>query len=156
MIHQFTLTSWTASHLVYWTFRSSLGSFPIPVRSVKLWKLTTRDSPLDKSKCLFLRLNVVNPTLTWSTQPTPLLPVALDCLKDRDRERPSAQELCNRLAALKDTPQYGESVQQGQRATTDGERVRIRELQVEAQERQTQEKDRTIASRERSYNCHQG
>ena len=81
----------------------------------------------------------------------PLLPVALDCLKDRDRERPSAQELCNRLAALKDTTQYGESVQQGQRATTDGERVRIRELQVEVQERQRQlqEKDRTIATKER-------
>ena len=81
----------------------------------------------------------------------PLLPVALDCLKDRDRERPSAQELCNRLAALKDTPQYGESVQQGQRAMTDGERVRIRELQAEAQERQRQlqEKDRTIATKER-------
>ena len=77
----------------------------------------------------------------------PLLPVALNCLKDRDRERPSAQELCNRLAALKDTPQYGESVQQGQRATTDGERVRIRELQAEAQS-QLQEKDRTIATNE--------
>ena len=81
----------------------------------------------------------------------PLLPVALDCLKDRDRGRPSAQELCNRLAALKEAPQYGESVQQGQRATTDGERVRIRELQVEAQERQRQlqEKDHTIATKER-------
>ena len=81
----------------------------------------------------------------------PLLPVALDCLKDRDRERPSAQELCNLLAALKDTPQYGESVQQGQRATTDGERVRIIELQAEAQERQSQlqEKDCTIATKER-------
>ena len=79
-----------------------------------------------------------------------LLPVVLDCLKDRDRERPSAQELCNRLAALKDTPQYGESVQQGQRATTDGERVRIRELQAEAHERQRQlhEKDCTIATKE--------
>ena len=81
-------------------------------------------------------------------QAHPLLPVALDCLKDRDRERPSAKELCNRLAALKDTPQYGESVHQGQRATTDGERVRIRELQAEAQE-QLQEKDRTIATKER-------
>ena len=81
----------------------------------------------------------------------PLLPVALDCLKDRDTERPSPQELCNRLAALKDTPQYGESVQQGQRATTDGERVRIRELQAEAHERQRQlrEKDHTIATNER-------
>ena len=89
-------------------------------------------------------INLVNPA-------HPLLPVALDSLKDRDRERPSAQELCNRLAALKDTPQYGESVQQGQRATTDGERVRIRELQAEAQEKQRelQEKDRTIANKER-------
>ena len=80
----------------------------------------------------------------------PLLQVALDCLKDRDRERPSAQELCNRLAAPKDTPQYCESVQQGQRATTDGEHARIRELQAEAQERQKQlqEKDRTIANNE--------
>ena len=79
----------------------------------------------------------------------PLLPVVLDCLKNRERERPSAQELCNHLAALKGTPQYG--VQQGQRATTDGERVRIRELQAEAQERQRQlqEKDRTIATKER-------
>ena len=81
----------------------------------------------------------------------PVLPVALDCLKDADKERPSAQDLCNRLAALKDTPQYGESVQQGQRATTDGGRVRIRELQAEAHERQRQlqEKDRTIANKER-------
>ena len=80
-----------------------------------------------------------------------LLPVALDCLKDRDRERPSAQEICNRLAALQDTPQYGENVQQGQRDTTDGECVQIRELQAEAQEkqRQLQEKDRTIANKER-------
>jgi len=32
----------------------------------------------------------------------PLLPVALDCLKDIERNRPSAQELCHRLAALKE------------------------------------------------------
>ena len=40
----------------------------------------------------------------------PLLPIALNCLKDRERERPSAQELCHHLAALKEAPQYGESV----------------------------------------------
>ena len=100
--------------------------------------------PIPEAECRRSHIELVNPA-------HPLLPVALDCLKDRDRERPSAQELCNRLTALKDTPQYGESVQQGQRATTDGERVRIRELQAEAQEtqRQLQEKDRTIATRER-------
>ena len=39
----------------------------------------------------------------------PLLPIALDCLKDQESERPSASELCQRLAALKDTPEYTQS-----------------------------------------------
>ena len=40
-----------------------------------------------------------------------LLPVALDCLKDRDVERLSAQQLCERVAALKmSRMQYSESV----------------------------------------------
>ena len=44
----------------------------------------------------------------------PLLPVALDCLKDRDRERPSCHELCGRMSTLKASPSYTESVQQSQ------------------------------------------
>ena len=39
----------------------------------------------------------------------PLLPIAVDCLKNREGERPSTGELCQRLAALKDTPEYTES-----------------------------------------------
>jgi hypothetical protein len=39
-----------------------------------------------------------------------LLPIALDCLKDRDVERPSAQQLCERVAALKATDMYTESI----------------------------------------------
>ena len=44
----------------------------------------------------------------------PLLAVALDCLKDRDRERPSCHELCGRMSTLKASPKYTESVQQSQ------------------------------------------
>ena len=40
-----------------------------------------------------------------------LLQVALNCLKDKDDERPSAQQLCERVAALKEGPQYSESVE---------------------------------------------
>ena len=36
----------------------------------------------------------------------PLLPIAVNCLKDRDVERPSAQQLCERVAALKETSKY--------------------------------------------------
>ena len=65
----------------------------------------------------------------------PLLPVALDCLKDREKERPSAQELCHCLAALKEDPQYGDSVQQAQRAADDRGSLRVSELQEEVDER---------------------
>ena len=44
----------------------------------------------------------------------PLLLVALDCLKDRDRERPSCHELCGSMFTLKASPKYTESVQQSQ------------------------------------------
>ena len=44
----------------------------------------------------------------------PLLPVALDCLKDSDRERPCCHELCSRMSTLKASPKYTESVQQSQ------------------------------------------
>ena len=39
----------------------------------------------------------------------PLLAVTLDCLKDSYVEHPSAQHLCKRVAALKETPEYNES-----------------------------------------------
>ena len=39
----------------------------------------------------------------------PLLPVTLDCLKDNEKERPSAQQLCERVAVLKQLPKYSDS-----------------------------------------------
>ena len=64
----------------------------------------------------------------------PLLPIALNCLKDMDRERPSAQEFCRRLAALKEAPQYGDSVQQAQNSTSQDKERQISELQREKAE----------------------
>ena len=42
----------------------------------------------------------------------PLLPIALNCIADNDEERPSADELCERLAALKKDGKYTHSVKQ--------------------------------------------
>ena len=44
----------------------------------------------------------------------PLKAVAIACLKDREKERPSAQQLSNMLSQLKRAPQYTESLQQAQ------------------------------------------
>ena len=69
-----------------------------------------------------------------------LLPIALHCLKDSDDERPSAQELCHRVAALKETPQFTESVRRAQERpepdnTTEREEE-IRELQQQVQDKE--------------------
>ena len=80
----------------------------------------------------------------------PLLPVALDCLKNRDRERPSCHELCGRMSTLKASPKYTESVQQSQvntRPTQSANREsREREIQQSQQiqdlQQQLQEKAR--------------
>ena len=69
----------------------------------------------------------------------PLLPIALHCLKDSDVERPSAQELCHKVAALKETPQFTESVRRAKKrpepGTTTEREEEIRELQQQAQDK---------------------
>ena len=45
----------------------------------------------------------------------PLLPIALDCLNYLEWKRPSSEDLCQRLAALKESTYYRESVQQAER-----------------------------------------
>ena len=68
----------------------------------------------------------------------PLLPVALDCLKDRDRERPSCHEFCGRMSTLKASPKYTESVQQSQVNTKPTQSVN-REIRETQQSQQIQD-----------------
>ena len=76
----------------------------------------------------------------------PLRPIALHCLKDRDTERPSADELCGRLASLKREPRYAHSVEQNT--------VHIQRLQEEI-ERKDGELERERAEHQRvQEECH--
>ena len=72
----------------------------------------------------------------------PLLPIALDCLKDKDTERPSAQQLYERVASLKERPEYSDSV-----AATQQERQQLRRQLQHIQQlhrEQTQQNEREI------------
>ena len=99
----------------------------------------------------------------------PLKQVALDCLKDRDVERPSARQLCARVAALKEYPQYRVSVrvvearttaEQGRSDERDGELRSLRQQHSEHVQDLQQiiqsltsrlaEKDQTIARKEQT------
>ena len=62
----------------------------------------------------------------------PLLQIALDCLKDNDNERPSAQQLQEQIAALKESPEYGESARPIEEILSEKEQ-QIREAQERIQ-----------------------
>ena len=64
----------------------------------------------------------------------PLKAIAIACLKGKERERPSAQQLSNTLSELKRAPQYTESLQQAQTGVGGGREVdslkgQVRDLQ---------------------------
>ena len=69
----------------------------------------------------------------------PLKAVAVNCLKGKERERPSAQQLSNTLSELKGGPQYAESMQQAQSGEGNEQEVgslrrQVRDLQQRDQE----------------------
>ena len=68
----------------------------------------------------------------------PLLPIAMGCLSYSEEDRLSAQELCHRLAALKEAPQYGDSVQQAQ------ERSRPESTTINREDREWQQEKKQL------------
>ena len=69
----------------------------------------------------------------------PLKAIAVNCLKGKERERPSAQQLSNTLSELKGGSQYAESMQQAQSGEGNGQEVgslrrQVRDLQQRDQE----------------------
>ena len=86
----------------------------------------------------------------------PLKAIAIDCLKGKERERPTAQQLNSTLCGMKEAPDYRESVQQTQtRVGGEGEREQLRELvrdlqhQVSTHQEDIQQKERVVSERQR-------
>ena len=71
-----------------------------------------------------------------------LLPIAIECLKYEERERPSSEELCQRLAGLKDSNHYRDDVRQQQ------DEIQAKDIQIMSQNQQLLEKDRVIQVKE--------
>ena len=84
----------------------------------------------------------------------PMLCVAVDCLKDIDSERPSAQQICRYLSALKEAPQYGQSLE-GRGGERDGE-VHEREELIQQLRQENQERERAVREREREVREREG
>ena len=75
----------------------------------------------------------------------PLKAIAVNCLKGKERERPSAQQLSNTLSELKGGPQYAESMQQAQSGEENGQEVGSLRRQVRYLQQRDQEQRQAMA-----------
>ena len=66
----------------------------------------------------------------------PLMEVTLDCLKDKEGQRPTAEQLCSRLISLKESAAYRDSFQKLQE--TPGQTPPAREQELEQQLRESE------------------
>ena len=76
----------------------------------------------------------------------PLKLIALDCLKDEDDERPSARQACKRVAALKESADYSESVKANEERISGDEKDRELSVLREQHAQQIEDLQRTIQS----------
>ena len=67
-----------------------------------------------------------------------LLPIAMDCLIYDERERPSSEELCQRLAGLKNSHHYKDNAKQHQKE------IHVKDDQIKSQRQQLLEKERAL------------
>ena len=78
----------------------------------------------------------------------PLRPIALDCIKDRDAERPTAEQLCETLEQFKSIPLYASTVQHVRdrelQLRTQRQTIEMKEQQLQHQRVIIQDKDRLI------------
>ncbi len=116
------------------------GNFPTPTRSFR------EDSrfPTERVIVLVPEVDRRKKDIDQIEAEHPLRPEALRCLKDKDTERHSTDELCEKLAVLKGEKRYKESLQQ------EGSQPSQAELEAkERKNRQLIEKEEVIQNNEK-------
>ena len=108
--------------------------FPTPIDRFKEVRIHDPQFPSGSIEVRVPEVERRQEHISLIAQAHPLLEVALDCLKDKDGERPSAREVCGRLTALKQAPQFTQSVrQQAILQQSAADEVAMGELQQELQ-----------------------
>ena len=85
-------------------------------------------------------IDIIDPTHT-------LLPTALNCLSYSEKDRPSAQDLCRQLAAVKETPRYQLQIVQRE-LQTKVQQLQDSQRQIQQLTHQLKKKQHTIGDKE--------
>ena len=80
-----------------------------------------------------------------------LLPIAVDCLHYQENEQPSSEELCQRLAGLKETREYRESVEQVERVQNDIAKLERQMGEIQSKDAQLCQKELQIQQLKQDY-----
>ena len=85
--------------------------FPDPADRFKMMRFPNPQNPSHTIEALVLipETERRRPHIALIDQAYPLLPIALECLRDKPVERPSSQQLCQSLDTLKKTVKYQQS-----------------------------------------------
>ena len=127
--------------------------FPDPGDRFKVIEISDPRIPLGSVKVDIPEIERRQPHISLINPDHPLLTVALDCLKDKDRERPSCHEICGCISALKASPMYTESVEQSQaqvdRTSREREVLHLQQIQdlqqqLQGQQLENQQKQQQI------------
>ena len=104
----------------------------------------TMDMPVLETERRKNHIDKINPTHM-------LLPIAVDCLHYQENDRPSSEELCQRLVDLKESREYRESIQQIQNEVQlNSDQVLLLTQQLQEKDRQVLEKDRSVQEKDRA------
>ena len=114
--------------------------FPDPDRATR--RITDTRSPTGVILMPVLETERRQNHLSLISHTHPMLRLSLDYLKDRDKDRPTAQQVCQQLSTLKEAPQYVQS-HRGEGTVKDGGRER----EVERREREVEEREGEIGRR---------
>ena len=141
--------------------------YPVPGRAMNRVQVTDARFPTGWVNVPVPELQRRHDHLRLVLKTHPMLRLTKDCLKDTDTDRPSGQQICRRLSALKEAPQYAQSLEGRGGEREGGERVArggrergeregegqeteelIQQLREENQSR-VREKDREVREKER-------
>ena len=103
----------------------------------------TIDMPVLETERRKNHIDKINPTHM-------LLQIAVDCFHHQENDRPSSEELCQRLAGLKETREYRESIQNEFRLNDDQliQQLQEKDRQIIEKDRSLQQKDRILREKD--------
>ena len=97
--------------------------------------------PIPDSERRKSHIDLIDPT-------HPLLQLALRCLSYSEEDRPSAQDLCQQIATLKEAPRYTQSVEESRQVQSDDNTPVARQREIQRLTQQIRTKDAALVARQ--------